>query len=162
MAQLDEMLERLTRSRFEFVLVGAFAAIVHGASVMTRDVDVCAPFNVENLYRLREAIGDLHPWHRTTPQRLPLELNDSTIAELRNLYLGTDIGPLDVLGEIVAVGDYQTVLSNSVVVKFQFGDVRVMDIDALIATKSHLMRLQDKLVLPQLAAIKARRSVKSS
>jgi hypothetical protein len=162
MAQLDEMLERLTRSHFEFVLVGAFAAIVHGASVMTRDVDVCAPFGAENLYRLREAIGDLHPWHRMTPQRLPLELNDATISELRNLYLGTDIGPLDVLSEIVAVGDYQTVLSRSGLVKFKFGDVRVMDIDALIATKSHLMRLQDKLVLPQLAAIKARRSVKSS
>jgi hypothetical protein len=162
MAQLDEMLERLVRSRLEFVLVGAYAAIVHGASVTTRDVDVCAPFGVENLYRLRDAISDLHPWHRMTPQRLGLELNAATIPGLSNLYLATDLGPLDVLGEIIAVGDYATVLSRSIVVKFQFGDVRVLDIDALIATKSYLMRLQDKLVIPQLLAIKERLRVKSS
>jgi len=155
------MLGRLTRGRVEFVLVGAYAAIVHGASVMTRDVDVCAPFTPENLFRLRDAIIDLHPWHRMTPQHLPLELSEGNVTKLDNLYLATDLGPLDCLSEVIAVGDYKMVLTRSIAVRFAFGEVRVLDIDALVATKSHLMRLQDKLVIPQLLAIKERQRTKS-
>jgi len=162
MVDLKLLIERLTKARMEFVLVGAYAAIIHGASVVTRDVDVCGPFTPENLYRLRDAIADLNPWHRMTPQHLAFELNEANVPLLRNLYLATDIGPLDVLSEIIGVGDYAAVHSRSVIVKFAFGDVRVIDIDALIATKSQLNRLQDKLAIPQLLAIKERQRVKSS
>ena len=160
MAELRLLIERLTRARVDFVLVGAYAAIVHGASVVTRDVDICAPFVPENLFRLRDAIADLHPFHRMTPQRLPLELNDMNVQSFRNLYLATDLGPLDCLGEVIAVGEYPTVRQRSIVVEFDFGDVRVLDIDALVATKSHLNRLQDKLAIPQLLAIKERQGRK--
>jgi hypothetical protein len=158
MAELKDLVEQLVRGRFEFVLVGAYAAIVHGASVVTRDVDVCAPFTKENLFRLRDLLAELHPWHRMTPQRLPLEINEQNISTLRNFYLATDLGPLDCLSEIIAVGDYTTVRERSVLVEFSFGGVRVLDLDALIATKSHLNRLQDKLAIPQLLAIKERQN----
>jgi hypothetical protein len=156
MSDLRVLLERLTTSGLDFVVVGAYAAIIHGASVVTRDVDVCFKFNPENLYRLRDALADLHPVHRMTPKRLPLELNEENVQRLRNLYLETDLGSIDCLGEIIAVGDYDVVRSRSIVRKFAFGDVRILDIDALIATKSHMNRIQDKLVIPQLLAIKER------
>ena len=156
MSDLRLLLERLTQHRLEFVLVGAYAAIAHGASVVTRDIDVCSPFTPENLFRLRDTLADLHPVHRLTPQRLPLELNEENVTWLKNLYLETDLGSVDVLSEIIAVGGYDTVRARSIVVKFPFGDVRVMDLDSLIATKSHLNRLQDKLAIPQLLAIKER------
>jgi hypothetical protein len=162
MVDLTRLIDRLTQGRVEFVVVGAYAAILHGATVVTRDVDICMPFTPENLFRLRDALDGLHPWHRMTPQRLPLELNEENVAELRNLYLATDLGPLDCLSDIIAVGGYDVIRASSVLVKASFGEMRVMDLGSLIATKSHLMRLQDKLVIPQLLAIKARRSVKSS
>ena len=162
MENLNDLLGRLTQARVEFVLVGAYAAIIYGASVATRDLDVCMSFAPENLFRLRDAVADIHPVHRMTPQRLPLDLNEKSIADLTNLYLATDLGPLDCMSEVIAVGDYKTVLARSLVIKFNFGDVRVLDIDSLVATKSHLMRLQDKLVIPQLLAIKERLRVKSS
>ena len=162
MVDLTRLIDRLIQGRVEFVVVGAYAAILHGATVVTRDVDICMPFTPKNLFRLRDALEGLHPWHRMTPQRLPLELNEGNVTELRNLYLATDLGPLDCLSDIIAVGGYDVVSASSVVVKASFGDMRVIDLGSLIATKSRLMRLQDKLVIPQLLAIKARRSVKSS
>ena len=158
MSELKELIERLTRAQIEFVLVGAYAAIVHGASVVTRDVDICTPFTRENLFKLRDAIAGLHPWHRMTPQHLPLEIDDRNVSSLRNLHLATDLGPLDCLSEVIEVGDYSAVRARSIVVNFAFGDVRVLDIDALIATKSKLNHLQDKLAIPQLLAIKERQN----
>ena len=149
------------QGQVEFVVVGAYAAILQGATVVTRDVDVCLPFTPENLFRLRDAIADLHPWHRMTPQRLPLELNEENVTRLNNLYLATDLGPLDCLSEIIAVGGYDVVRARCQVVKASFGEIRVIDLDSLIATKSHLMRLQDQLVIPQLLAIKERRRANS-
>lgn len=162
MADLTRLIDHLSKGRVEFVVVGAYAAILHGATVVTRDVDVCMSFAPENLFRLRDALAGLHPWHRMTPQRLPLEINEANVAEFKNLYLATDLGPLDCLSEIIAVGGYELVRARSLVVKASFGEMRVIDIDSLVATKSHLMRLQDKLVIPQLLAIKERLRVKSS
>ena len=44
MAELTQLIDRLTKGQVEFVVVGAYAAILHGATVVTRDVDVCMPF----------------------------------------------------------------------------------------------------------------------
>jgi len=158
MVDLTRLIDRLTQGRVEFVVVGAYAAILHGATVVTRDVDICMPFTRENLFRLRDALAGLHPWHRMTPQRLPLELHEENVTQLRNLYLATDLGPLDCLSDIVAVGGYEVIRARSVSIQASFGEMRVIDLDSLVATKSHLMRLQDKLVIPQLLAIKERRS----
>jgi len=162
MVDLTRLIDRLSKGQVEFVVVGAYAAILHGATVVTRDVNVCMSFAQENLFRLRDALAGLHPWHRMTPQRLPLELNAVNVADFKNLYLATDLGPLDCLSEIIAVGGYELVRARSVVVKASFGEMHVIDIDSLVVTKSHLMRLQDKLVIPQLLAIKERLRVKSS
>jgi hypothetical protein len=156
MSDFHLLLQRLTTAEFEFVLVGAFAAVVHGASVVTRDIDVCCPFTPENLLRLHKAIHDLHPVHRMTPQRLPFELNESNITSFRNVYLQTDSGPLDCLSEIAGVGDYAAVRTRSVNIAVSWGTICVIDLDALIAAKSLLNRLQDKLAIPQLLAIKER------
>ena len=68
------LLTRLVSADFRFVLVGGYAAMTHGASLMTQDIDICADFTAENLLRLNNALQGLHPIHRMTPQRLPLEL----------------------------------------------------------------------------------------
>jgi len=40
MAELERILERLVRHEVECVLVGGYAAMVHGVSLVTRDIDV--------------------------------------------------------------------------------------------------------------------------
>jgi len=156
MAELDLLLQRLTAAQFQFVLVGAFAAVLHGASVVTRDVDVRCSFDADNLIRLRAALAGLHPTHRMTPQRLPLEITEANAGTFRNLYIQTDIGPLGCLSEIAAVGDYKVVSERCVKFSLSWGVLGVLDLDALIAVKSALNRLQDKIAIPQLLAIKER------
>ena len=56
MPDLESLLVRLIDSGFEFTVVGGFAAVAHGASLMTQDVDVCAPMTLDNLDRLGRAL----------------------------------------------------------------------------------------------------------
>jgi hypothetical protein len=147
------ILERLLQHRVEFVLVGGQAATVHGVTLVTRDVDICMAFTPENLARLDHALADLHPVHRMTPQALPFRLADFEPGALRNLYLKTDWGMLDCLGEITGVGGFETVARRSVEVDLPIGRCRVLSLAALIDAKSALDRAQDKLALLQLKAI---------
>jgi len=58
---------RLVASKVEFVLVGGFAAVAHGVTLVTRDVDICCWFSEANLMRLQRAFADLHSVHHSRP-----------------------------------------------------------------------------------------------
>ena len=53
MPNLEGLLERLVRHEVEFVVIGGYAAMAHGATYVTFDVDVCTPLTGANLERLR-------------------------------------------------------------------------------------------------------------
>jgi hypothetical protein len=89
----------LIRHRIEFVVVGGFAAVAHGVTQLTQDIDICCRMTPDNLMRLQDALSDLHPVHRMPPERPPVQLTPETAAEFRNLYLETNWGELDCLGE---------------------------------------------------------------
>jgi predicted nucleotidyltransferase len=38
-----ELIQRLVDNGVEFVIIGGFAAVAHGVTVLTRDVDLCIP-----------------------------------------------------------------------------------------------------------------------
>jgi hypothetical protein len=122
---LESLLNRLIQGDVEFVIVGGFAAVAHGVSLPTQDIDVCCQFTPENLLKLQAAIADLHPVHRMVPSRPPLQ----------NLYLDTDWGQLDCLGEILGLGAYEAVAARSISVELSGGRCRILTIDALIRAK---------------------------
>ena len=153
MEALPKILERLNQRQVEYVLVGGLAAVLHGVTLVTRDVDVCLPFTEEDLARLEQALADLHPVHRMTPQRLPFVLERGLAARLKNLYLQTDLGVLDCIGEVAGIGDYPKVKRRSVMADLPVGSCRVLSIPALIESKQALNRAQDKLAVIQLRAI---------
>jgi hypothetical protein len=156
MEQLTEILRRLHDARVEFCLIGGLASRHYGVTLVTEDVDVCARFTIENLRRIESAVRDLHPRHRLTANRLPLELTDELCGRLKNLYLKTDIGILDCLSEVAGLGDFEAVLKNSVLVEFPFGPCYVLKIDALIQAKETVGRPHDLAAVRQLTAIKER------
>ena len=157
MVQDDQaLLLRLGQHQVEFVIIGGVCGIMHGVTLVTTDLDVCCRFTPDNLYRIQAAVKDLHPSHRLTANKLPLELTDELCARLKNLYLQTDLGKLDCLGEVAGVGDYEAVLRNSVVFKLSYGDFRVLNLDAAIAAKEAVGRPRDLEAATQLRAIKER------
>ena len=130
--------------------------MLHGVTLVTQDVDVCCRFCPENLGRLEAAVRDLHPVHRQTPQRLPFVLDERLARELTNLYLRTDLGVIDCLGQVAGIGDFDAVRQASVPVSLFFGECRMLSLDALIRSKETLGRDQDVAALRQLRAIRER------
>lgn len=155
MQNLSELTRRLVEAEVEFVLIGGFAAVAHGATLVTRDVDICCRFSEVNLRRIQKAVGDLHPVHRWRPD-LPLDLSPEQCARLKNLYLKTDLGLLDCLDEVLGIGHFEAVLTHSVEVELPFGHCRILDIEGLIHAKEAMNRDHDRITVRQLKEIKMR------
>jgi hypothetical protein len=125
--------------------------------LVTRDVDICCRFNAANLMRIQNTFADLHPVHRSRPD-LPLELTPEQCAGLMNLYLKTDLGVVDCLGEVLGVGNFEEVLKNSVEVELPYGKCRILDIEALIRAKEAMNRDHDRITVKFLKEIKKQQS----
>jgi hypothetical protein len=150
------LLSRLRLNGVEFVIIGGVCGVMHGASMVTQDLDICCRFSPENLRRIEAAVKDLHPYHRLAANKLPLELTDELCSRLQNLYLQTDLGKLDCLGDVAGVGGYEEVLRRSIVYRLSYGEFRILDIDALIAAKEAVGRRRDLEMVTLLRAIKER------
>jgi molybdopterin-guanine dinucleotide biosynthesis protein len=56
--QLHQLIQRLSDAEIDFVIVGGFAGMLHGSSLVTRDLDVCAVLSRENVAKLRDVLRD--------------------------------------------------------------------------------------------------------
>jgi hypothetical protein len=157
MQNLSELMRRLIASQVEFVLVGGFAAAAYGVTLVTRDVDVCCRFSEANLMRIQGAFADLHPVHFPRTD-LPLQLTPEQCASLKNLYLKTDLGAVDCLGEVLGIGNFDEVLKNSVELQLPCGNCRIISIDALIRAKEAMNRNHDRITVHYLKEIKKQQS----
>lgn len=70
MDNLNDILHRLHAHEVEFVLVGGLAAVVHGVTLVARDVEICCRFSEENLMRIQRAVVDLHDHDIVTVKHL--------------------------------------------------------------------------------------------
>jgi len=158
MPQNDKaLLSRLKEQKVEFVIIGGVCGVLHGASLVTLDLDICCRFSRENLRRIETAVKDLHPRHRLTANKLPLELTDELCGSLKNIYLNTDLGILDCLSDVAGIGDYEQVLQQSIPHGMSYGEFRILNLDALIAAKSAVGRQKDLDAIRLLQAIKEKR-----
>lgn len=154
LADPQGLLQRLVAGKVEFVIIGGVAAIAYGSAVVTKDVDVCAPLTHENAIRIITALQDVNPRWRMRPD-LPVVRPDSGhLRGLKNMYLRTDIGVLDVLGELPEVCSYDEVAWKSVEMNFGGVRCRVVDVDMLIAAKRVAGRDRDLRAIADLEAIK--------
>jgi len=155
MQNLSELTRRLVEAQVEFVLIGGFAAVAHGVTLVTRDVDICCRFTEPNLMRIQKAFADLHAVHRLRPD-LPLELTAEQCGSLKNLYLKTDLGVVDCLSNVLGLGEFENVLKDSIELELPFGHCRVLGIEALIRAKETMNRDHDRMAVRQLQEIKRR------
>lgn len=155
MSDQMSLLRRLSNAGLDFVIVGGYAGVVHGCSYVTQDIDICCLFAPENLLVLQQALADLHPVHRMTPGRKPLDLTAANAAHFTNLYLDTDFGRLDCLSTIAGLGDYPQVKRLSEPMEVEGTPLRILSIDALIQAKKAMNRPRDHEAIRQLEALKA-------
>jgi hypothetical protein len=157
MNEMREILVRLAKAKFPFVVVGGYAAYAHGATLVTQDIDVCCEFSEDSLQQLWAAIGDLHPVHRMRPDRLPLEIGPGFSKGLKNLYLDTDAGQLDLLGYVAGIGDYREVMQRSVEVFMDDCSIRLLSLSGIIQAKEAMNRDRDREAVRQLRFIQEKK-----
>ena len=156
MKDLNTLLKLLTDSGIDFVLVGGYAATVHGSALVTQDLDICALITKENLEKLRSTLKNYHPVHRMTPNRISFLTHPSDATGWNNLYLETDLGTVDVLNQITGVGDFEKVAKNSIELKIFGKKCKVISIDDLILAKQAIGRPKDLHAIKELQVIRTK------
>jgi predicted nucleotidyltransferase len=154
---LSQLLERLAASEIEFVVIGGYAAVLHGSSQVTQDLDICAILSDQNIDKLREALGDLDPRHRMTAQKLSFLDTPPPGTKVANLYLRTKLGVVDILTEVLGVGDFDRLKSRAQTITLGGNAVRMIALDDLITAKEALARDKDLITAKELRLIALRR-----
>lgn len=154
MIDLQSILPRLVSGSVEFVIIGGVAAAVHGSSYVTDDLDICYGRDETNLVRLASVIAPLHPRLRGAPAELPFIWDARTLQRGLNFTLHTDLGNLDLLGEVSGLGSFAQVHVDSVSLILFGVECAVISLDKLIIAKRAAARPKDKLVLPELEALR--------
>lgn len=152
----SRLLHRFTDSSLEFVIIGDFAAIAYGAEPMTCILEICALPANETLEKLRVILADWHPKHRMAPQKLSF-LEFPKTGPAKNLYLETDQGIVDVLSDVLGVGDFNRLRSKAEAFEIGGRTYQVISLDDLIAAKQAVGREKDLLAVKELRAIAAKR-----
>jgi len=153
MKDAEKQLVLLGQCEVECVIVGGVAATLHGSSLTTRDLDVCYNRVSENLARLTQALRSVNARLRGAPEGLPYILDEETLRRGLNFTFQTDIGELDLLGEMAGVGGYTEASENADVMELFGYRYQVLSLPKLIAAKRAAGRTKDLLVLPELEAI---------
>jgi hypothetical protein len=140
----------LVNGRVDFLLVGGFAAVLHGAPVTTFDIDIVPARDEENLSRLLRVLDGLDAVYRIgAERRLKPDLSHLSSPGHHNLM--TRCGPLDVLGTIGRGLDYHDLIAHTVEMALGEGlQVRVLNLETLIVLKEELGNEKDLAVLPVL------------
>ena len=154
MTDFKALLRTLVEGGVEFILIGGAAATVHGSSRLTRDVDVVYRRTHDNIARLAAALTPYQPYLRGAPPGLPFRLDAPTLEHGLNFTLTTQLGDLDLLGEIVGGGGYDALLSSTSLIRAFDIECRCLNLDRLIEVKRAAGRPKDLEALAELEAIR--------
>jgi hypothetical protein len=135
------------------VIIGGVAASAYGSSHETSDVDVCYARDPDNLIRLASALLSVQATLRGAPRDVPFLLDAETLRRGLNFTFDTDVGPLDLLGEVRGVGAYAECLEGSIETPLFGHTFKVLSLEKLILSKRTAGRVKDLLVVPELEAI---------
>jgi len=152
---LRDLLKTLLENKIDFVLIGGYAAVIHGSTLVTQDLDICTAITEEQLTKLRIALKDLNPCHRMNPNAKHSFLNYPKDSKgFNNIYLETDLGILDILSQTQPAGGFEEIKSRAVEVSLYGYKCKVISIDDLILVKEAMKRPKDLQTVHELQLIK--------
>ena len=153
MTQLPSLIQALANGGVEFILIGGVAATAHGSARLTQDVDAVYSRTPENLRRLAEALVPFKPYLRGAPPGLPFRWDVATLERGLNFTLTTDLGPLDLLGEIPGGGTYLDLEPGAIRLHVFEVDCLCLSLKQLIRSKRAAGRPKDLEALAELEAL---------
>lgn len=152
-ATLEQVAKQLSAHGVRFIVIGGWAAIVHGSARSTNDVDVVYAREPENLERLAAALAPWKPYLRGAPPGLPFVLDARTLKAGLNFTLTTPYGDLDLLGEVAGDGTYDKLISFSQAATVAGVTCQVVTLEKLIHLKRCAGRPKDLDAIAELEAL---------
>jgi hypothetical protein len=147
---LSALTRLLVEAGVEFIVVGGVAATIHGSARLTQDIDVVYRRARPNLERLVRALAAVHPYLRGAPLGLPFTFDVRTAEAGLNFTLTTDLGDLDLLGEVTGGGRFEDLEPRTVMVRAFGHAIRCVDLPTLIALKRAAGRPKDLEAIAEL------------
>jgi predicted nucleotidyltransferase len=151
----DRILGVLADHGVRFVLVGGFAAVIHGSPYVTTDVDVVPERSEENLRRLSDALRAMHArvWTAGELEGVPFELDARSLSERNVWNLVTDHGRLDLTFVPSGTSGFEDLDRDALHLTILGVEVDVASLADVIRSKEAAGREKDRLVLPVLRRI---------
>jgi len=147
------LLRVLATARVDFIIVGGFAGTLHGSAVPTRDLDIVYSRDPENIQRLVAALAPHNPYLRGAPPGLPFRWDPSTVKAGLNFTLTTDLGAVDLLGEIAGGGNFQALRPHAETVTLFGAQCSCLGLKKLIEVKRAAGRARDLQAVADLQAL---------
>lgn len=152
-----EICAALVEEGVEFVVLGGFAAIIHGSPLPTEDIDVIPSREGDNLERLARSLKRLGAKIRTGDEAVETNIDASFIRSMPHmLNLVTRLGDIDLVftpaGDLKVYGQW---LERSRRAQLRDGlVVAVASLDDIIASKVAANRPKDQRALPYLESLR--------
>lgn len=100
----ERVVSALSEGQVEFIVVGGVSAVLQGAPIITRDLDLCYRRTSDNLSRLAEAVFPFQLRLRGLPEGVPNVFDARSLQFGMNFTLEAENESLDLLGEMSAIG----------------------------------------------------------
>lgn len=104
--------------------------------------------------RIIRALAGTRPRWRLRPDLPEILPDNPLLSGLNNMQLRTDVGLLDVLGDLPGVGTVEEAWQRSREADFRGVPCRVIELDALIAAKTFANRQKDHPTVKELEVIR--------
>lgn len=156
---IEAPLKLLGEYRVECVIIGGVAATLYGSTILTNDLDLCYARNAENLERLSTALQSVNAKLRNAPPDIPFILDAETLRRGLNFTLTTEVGSLDLLGEVRGVGFYKDVIDGAIRYELFGYPFLVIDLRKLILAKQTAGRGKDLVAVAELEAILEKKTI---
>ncbi len=151
MTDFQKLLETL--AGVEFILIGGVAATAHGSVRLTVDLDIVYRRTRANVRSLVLALAGARPYLRGAVPGLPFRWEEETLWRGLNFTLTSDLGAIDLLGEITGGGSYEDLLPHCVQME-PFGvSCLCLNLEKLIQVKRAAGRPKDLDAIAELEAI---------
>lgn len=149
---LAAILTALVSHDVDHVVIGGFAATIHGSDLVTFDVDITPSRDPANLDRLSAALRDLDSRIRIEgiPGGLPFDHDGATLGAARVWNLTTAHGDLDISFVPDGTAGYDDLRRTAVIVDLGPTSAVVASLDDIIRSKEAADRPKDRAALPRL------------
>lgn len=147
----------LNEEKVDYIVLGGFAAVIHGSPLPTKDIDILPNRTQENLDNLGRALTRMNAKIRISGEPVPTKIDGPFLANMPHiLNLVTDFGEIDLTFTPAGrAGSYDGWRSSATAELIDEGlTVVVASLNDIIDSKQTANRAKDQMALPYLESLR--------